>query len=85
MLRHYISCAEISKEFSMDRENVHFIVSFKAFRELLIRNKDAIIAVNGYNSRIFIKDEDIYFYNGITPTEVEQLLDMVKKDMAVAV
>jgi len=79
-MRHYVSCAEIVDDFETDRENVHFVVSLKAFKELLISKRNEIIAPRAYNSRIFMDtDNNIYFYNGVTPEEVDELLTMLHK------
>lgn len=84
-MRHYISCAEIANDFKIDRKNVHSVISLKAFRELLISKRYEIIAPRAYNSRIFMDtNNDIYFYNGVTPEEVDELLTMLRKT-AVAV
>lgn len=78
LMRHYISCAEIADDFETDRENVHFATSLKSFRELLISKRNEIIAPRDLDSRIFMDSEkNIYFYNGVTECEVNQLLDIV--------
>lgn len=77
-MRHYISCAEIADDFETDRGNVHFVTSLKSFRELLISKRNEIIAPRDLDSRIFMDSKkNIYFYNGVTEYEVNQLLDIV--------
>ena len=80
-VRHYISCAEIADDFDVERENVHFSTSLKAFKKMLISKRYEIIAPRAYNSRIFMdtNNNDIYFYNGVTPEEVDELLTMLRK------
>ena len=79
-VRHYISCVEIADDFDIDRENVHFVTSLKTFRELLISKRDEIIAPRAYNSRIFMDTyKNIYFYNGVTPREVDELFNMLHR------
>ena len=84
-MKHYVSCSEVADIFDVERENVHFVTSLKTFRELLISKRNEIIAPRAYNSRIFIDtNNSIYFYNGVTPEEVDELLTMLHR-AAVAV
>ena len=84
-MKHYVSCSEVADIFDVERENVHFSTSLKAFREMLIEKRYEIIAPRAYNSRIFMDTHNnIYFYNGVTPEEVDELLTMLRKT-AVAV
>ena len=79
-MKHYVSCSEVADIFDVSRENVHFVTSLKTFRELLISKRNEIIAPRAYNSRIFIdENNDIYFYNGVTVGEVDELLTMLRK------
>lgn len=79
-MKDYVSCSRIADIFGVERENVHFSTSLKAFRELLISKKYDIIAPRAYNSRIFIDtNNNIYFYNGVTVGEVDELLTMLHK------
>lgn len=79
-MRHYISCAKIANDFETDRENVHFVTSLKAFRELLISKRNEIITPRAYDSRIFMDaNKNIYFYNGVTSKEVDELFDMLHR------
>ena len=84
-MKHYVSCSEVADIFDVERENVHFSTSLKAFREMLISKRNEIIAPRAYNSRIFIDtNNDIYFYNGVTAGEVDELVTMLHRT-AVAV
>lgn len=84
-MKHYVSCSEVADIFGVKRENVHFSTSLKSFREMLIEKRYDIIAPRAYNSRIFIDTNDsIYFYNGVTPEEVDELSTMLHRT-AVAV
>lgn len=84
-MKHYVSYSEVANIFDVERENVHFSTSLKAFRELLISKRNEIIAPRAYNSRIFMDTHNnIYFYNGVTPEEVDELLTMLHRT-AVAV
>ena len=79
-MKHYVSCSEVADIFDVERENVHFSTSLKAFREMLISKRYEVIAPRAYNSRIFIDaNNSIYFYNGVTPEEVDELLTMLRK------
>ncbi len=79
-MKHYVSCSEVAGIFGVERENVHFSTSLKVFRELLISKRYEVIAPRAYNSRIFMDtNNDIYFYNGVTPEEVDELLTMLHK------
>lgn len=79
-MKHYVSCSEVADIFDVERENVHFSTSLKAFREMLISKRYEVIAPRAYNSRIFMDtDNNIYFYNGVTPEEVNELLTMLHR------
>ena len=79
-MKHYVSCSEVADIFDVERENVHFSTSLKAFREMLIGKRYEIIAPRAYNSRIFMDTyNNIYFYNGVTIEEVDELLTMLRK------
>ena len=79
-MKHYVSCPEVADIFDVERENVHFSTSLKAFREMLISKRYSIIAPRVYDSRIFMDtNNNIYFYNGVTPEEVDELLSMLRK------
>ena len=79
-MKHYVSCSEVADIFDVERENVHFATSLKTFRELLISKRYDIIAPRAYNSRIFMDTyNNIYFYNGVTIEEVDELLTMLRK------
>lgn len=79
-MKHYVSCSEVADIFDVEREDVHFSTSLKAFREMLISKRYDIIAPRAYNSRIFMDvNNDIYFYNGVTPEEVDELLTILRK------
>ena len=80
LMRHYVSYAEIANDFEADRKNVHFVTSLKTFRELLISKRNEIIAPRAYDSRIFMDtNKNIYFYNGVTPKEVDELFYMLHR------
>ena len=79
-MKHYVSCSEVADIFDVERESVHFSTSLKAFREMLISKRYDIIAPRAYNSRIFMDtNNNIYFYNGVTPEEVDELLTMLHR------
>ena len=79
-MKHYVSCSKVADIFDVEREDVHFSTSLKVFRELLISKRYDIIAPRAYDSRIFIDtNNNIYFYNGVTIEEVDELLTMLRK------
>ena len=84
-MKHYVSCSEVADIFDVEKEDVHFSTSLKAFREMLISKRYEVIAPRAYNSRIFMDTHNnIYFYNGVTAGEVDELVTMLHRT-AVAV